>query len=89
MKYITYKIASFICGQDLENFFNYSSARDEYYYELETKDEKIGHIREVAENLFSQEIGNKTATRIYNFLEADYDDQNERYYQLKSLKYRK
>jgi hypothetical protein len=89
MKYITYKIASQICGQDLKNFFNFSYARDEYYYQLETKDEKITHIREVAENLFNQEIGNNTASRIYNFLEADYDDQNERYYQLEALKYRK
>lgn len=88
MKHITYNIASQIEGYDLENFFSFRSAHDTYYYDLSSKEEKIDYILELAESLF-REISIRTATRIYNYLEKDYEDSNEHYYALKSLKYRK
>ena len=87
-KNITYRVASQIEGYDLENFHSFRSAHDTCYYELNSKEDKINHILMIAENLFDSIIGDKTATRIYNYLEKEHKDNSYHYYALEALKYR-
>ena len=87
-KYITYKVASQIEGYDLNNFHNFRSAYDTCYYELNSKEDKINHILMIAENLFNSTIGDRTATRIFNYLEKEHKDNSSHYYALEALKYR-
>lgn len=87
-KYITYKTACQIEGRKLDTFFDYRCAHDTDYYELESREEKIKHILSIADLCFNTTIGYRTAVRIYNYLEKDYDDADKNYRALEALKYR-
>ena len=87
-KYITYRTASQIEGYELDTFNDYRSAHDTYYYELESREDKINHISSIAEVCFNTRIGDRTAARIYNYLEKEHDCADKNYRALEALKYR-
>jgi hypothetical protein len=87
-KYITYRTASQIEGYELDTFFDYRCAHDTDYYELESREDKINHIFSIAELCFNTTIGDRTAARIYNYLEKEYDGADKHYRALEALKYR-
>lgn len=87
-----YIVASNISGDELENGLIRSNARNDYYYELNTEEEKKSFIKDFAENMsnFSDEYENHYLNSadinlIFEYLETREVDSSTRYYMLQNL----
>jgi len=75
-------LASSIAGWDPED----SGARSEEYYECDSKEEKIEHLKEYALNVFGMNrLDDSAWEKIYEYLETDFKNQNEKIHAFRDL----
>lgn len=87
-----YVIASAISGHSLDNGLIRLNARNDYYYNLATEEEKKSFIKDFAENLSNcsdeydnEYLDNSSIDSIFKYLELSDVDSSTRYYALQNL----
>lgn len=63
---------SSITGYEVNSVFD--SARDEYYFELTNKEEKLEQLSNYADNVLNVSLSNKDIEKVYNAIETEKED---------------
>ena len=76
-------VASAISGY--EHFADYSSAKDDYFYELDTREAQIAHIAQYAQEVYNMQLTYFDCAKIYDFVTGTFDGTNARWHAFNEL----
>lgn len=82
MTNILQKLVSDISGYDPEG----NGARNDYYYTLGSAEAKRECIRDYADKVLDVEITYEMADAVYNFIETEFTNENERFHAFQALR---